>query len=467
MKGGAVMKEMDYGEALDYIHGLYWRGKKNGLEKTKELLDLTGHPERELSFVHIAGTNGKGSTAVMLASILEAAGYKTGLYTSPYIMRYNERIQVNREEIPDVRLAGLTSYLSEYVGQMEVPPSEFEFGTVLAFLYFKEMHCDIVVLETGLGGRFDSTNVIECPKACVITALGYDHTSILGTTMAEIADAKAGIIKAGSRVVFYGEEPEGEAVIRKRCRELRVPLVLPEFSKLRAEDAKLWQPGKAAEVQEKPKKGKEWQSVQYMLPKQRFSYKHREGLELSLPGEYQQKNAAVVLETIDVLKEGGVHISEDAVREGLSGVFWQARLEVLSEKPLMLVDGSHNPQGMRATMGSLQKLFPDRRFTFVFGAMADKALEEMTEIFLPLAKKVLVTAPSLPRAKKPEELLALCEHIALERDLCCVFSCCPSAAEAVSMAKNEPAEEVVVIIGSLYLAGEVKNTLVQGYQPCN
>ena len=192
-------------EALDYIHSLYWRGKKSGLEKTKELLDLCGHPERELRCIHIAGTNGKGSTAAMLDSVCRCAGLKTGLYTSPYIVRYNERIQVAGQQIPDETLARLTGYLSELVERMEVPPSEFEFGTVLAFLYFKEQKCDLVILETGLGGAFDSTNVIEEPLLCVITALGYDHTAQLGTTMVEIADAKAGIMKQGVPVVFYGE----------------------------------------------------------------------------------------------------------------------------------------------------------------------------------------------------------------------------------------------------------------------
>lgn len=444
LKKGDSMEHMTYREAIEYIHGLYWKGKKNGLEKTKELLALCGHPERGLKIIHIAGTNGKGSTAVMLASVLECAGYRTGLYTSPYIVRYNERVQVNRTDIPDEDLARLTKKLSVCVEQMEVPPSEFEFGTVLAFLYFKEMQCDVVVLETGLGGSFDSTNVITDPCVCVITALGYDHTSILGNTMEQIAEAKAGIIKQGCDVVFYGEEPDGERVIRNRCEELSVSLTIPDFSEI--SDA-----NSAGLTEEQIRKG--------ILPKQRFSYKRWKNLEVSLPGEYQKKNAAVVLETLELLGKKEFRIPEEAVYRGLSEVFWQARLEVLSTCPLLLVDGSHNPQGMKATTDSLKAMFPERKLIFVFGAMADKDLTQMVSLFLPMAKKVYVTAPLMPRAMKAEKLTAFCEEQAKELGLSCEMVCCPEVSDALLAVRKEKKEEIAVIIGSLYLAGETKNLL--------
>ena len=421
---------MTYEEALDYIHSLYWRGKKSGLEKTKELLELCGHPEKDLKCIHIAGTNGKGSTAAMLESVCRCAGMKVGLYTSPYIVRYNERIQVNREEIPDIRLSELTTYLSGLVEKMEVPPSEFEFGTVLAFLYFKEKQCDLVILETGLGGTFDSTNVISKPLLCIITALGLDHTAQLGNSMEEIAGAKAGIIKQGVPVVFYGENPAGETVVRQRCEECNAVLTMPEFSELKTE------------------------SIGTVLESQKFSYKQWEHTELSLPGLYQRNNAAVVLEAVDCLRKLGMGLSEEAVREGLRRVCWQARLEVLREKPLFLADGSHNPQGMQATVESLKRYFPEKKLVFIFGAMADKELDVMIPMFLPLAKKVYVTAPAMPRAMKAEELLLECKQH-------CVgsmpeFVVCPTAKEAVFLAEREEKGEIIIAIGSLYLVGEIK-----------
>lgn len=437
---------MTYEEALDYIHSLYWRGKKSGLEKTKELLELCGHPEQGLRCVHIAGTNGKGSTAAMLESVCRCAGMKTGLYTSPYIVRYNERIQVNREEIPDERLTELTDYLASLTEQMEVPPSEFEFGTVLAFLYFKEQQCDLVILETGLGGTFDSTNVIEQPLLCIITALGFDHTAQLGTTMAEIAEAKAGIIKPGVPVVFYGENPEGEAVIRQQCEALGAPLVLPCLEGLTSEYV-----------------GSVFQNQQFSYKRFATETENRqdttaciwEQMELALPGLYQQKNATVVLEAVEQLRSLGLVLPSEAVREGLRTVFWQARLEVLGKEPLLLADGSHNPQGMQATVESLRQYFPGKKLQFIFGAMADKELDVMIPMFLPLAKKVYVTAPAMPRAMKAEELLSECKRNCNTTEPP-VFVVCKAAEEALFLAKQEAREEIIVVIGSLYLVGEIK-----------
>ncbi len=426
---------MTYNEALDYIHSLYWRGKKSGLEKTKELLDLCGHPERDLKCIHIAGTNGKGSTAAMLDAIFRCAGIKTGLYTSPYIVRYNERVQVNGQQIPDETLARLTEYLAGLVARMEVPPSEFEFGTVLAFLYFKEQKCDLVILETGLGGTFDSTNVVEHPLLCIITALGRDHTAQLGNTMKDIAEAKAGIIKPDVPVVFYGENEDGMAVVQKRCKECNAALATPDFTRLVSERV-----GTVAECQI-------------------FSYGVWEHVELSLPGLYQQKNATVVLEAVERLRAIGIVLPEDTVREGFRSVSWQARLEVLREEPLILADGSHNPQGMQATVESLGHYFPDRKLIFIFGAMADKELDVMIPMFLPLAKKVYLTAPFMPRAMKPEELLTVCKGLCTGEESP-DFVVCSRAKDALLLAEQEEKEEVIIAIGSLYLVGEIKQVSV-------
>jgi len=304
----------------------------------------------------------------------------------------------------------------------------------LAFLYFKEQKCDLVILETGLGGAFDSTNVIQQPLLCIITALGLDHTAQLGNTIEEIAEAKAGIIKQGVPVVFYGDSEAGEAVIRARCKECNAVLTMPDFSKLISE------------------------TVGTVFERQVFSYGSWKHTELSLPGLYQQKNAAVVLEAVEQLRLLGVKLPEEAVREGLQTVHWQARLEVLREQPLLLADGSHNPQGMQATVESLQQYFPGRKLQFIFGVMADKELDAMVSMFLPLAKKVYITAPAMPRAMKAEELFSFCKGKCNGDDRP-EFFVCPQVRDALKAAMQEEKEEVIVVIGSLYLVGEVKRVL--------
>ena len=209
---------MTYNEALTYIHSICWKGSRLGLGRTRELLQKLGNPEKRLKFIHIAGTNGKGSCAAMLSSILEAAGYRVGLYTSPFINRFNERMQINHQCIPDGELAELTAYIRPFADGMADPPTEFELITALAMVYFARHQCDIVVLEVGMGGELDSTNIIDVPEAAVIMAMGLDHVKELGPTMADIARAKAGIIKAGGRVVSYGGNPEADAVIAAACR---------------------------------------------------------------------------------------------------------------------------------------------------------------------------------------------------------------------------------------------------------
>ena len=283
---------MTYEEALKYIHSVNWVGSKLGLERTRELLGKLGRPHEQLKFIHIAGTNGKGSTAAMLASILERAGYRTGLYTSPFINRFNERMQVNGEQIPDAVLAELTERIQPYADAMEDAPTEFELITALAMEYFLQEKCDIVVLEAGMGGELDSTNVIGAPEAAVIAAMGLDHVKELGPAMADIARAKAGIIKAGGAVVSYGGNPEADEVFARTCRERGAVLRSPDFLQI--------VPGP------------------FGLDGQRFSYGPWTDLQIPLAGRYQLNNAAVVLETVAVLRERGWAISDAAVRQGLA-----------------------------------------------------------------------------------------------------------------------------------------------------
>lgn len=416
---------MTYEEALQYIQTVSWKGSKLGLERTQELLHKLGNPEKEMKFIHLAGTNGKGSTASMLATILERAGYKVGLYTSPYIMRYNERMQIDHQEIPDDELAAITEHIKPIADAMEDVPTEFELNTALAMEYFCRNHCDIVVLEVGMGGELDSTNVIAAPEVAIITAMGLDHVAELGPTMSDIARAKAGIIKPGCDVVSYGGNEDADVVIAKTCQAKGATLHQPDFSAIT--------PGA------------------FGLEGQSFSYKTWQDVRIPLVGEYQMKNAAVVLEAVAVLRQRGWRISDENVRDGLATTKWPARFEVLRREPTFIVDGGHNPHGIRATAQSLQRMFPGRKFTFVTGVMADKDVESILGIVAPIAKQFFTVRPDNPRAMAADELARRIRALGVSAEPC------DSVEAGVERAiQAEGKDGVAVALGSLYMSGEVR-----------
>ena len=417
---------MTYEEALSYIHSICWKGSKLGLDRTQELLGKLDDPQKELKFIHIAGTNGKGSTAAMLSSILEEAGYRVGLYTSPFINRFNERMQVNHQPIPDEELAALTEYVRPHADAMADSPTEFELITALAMVWFARQKCDIVVLEVGMGGELDSTNIIDVPEAAVIAAMGMDHVKELGPTMADIARAKAGIIKEGGRVVSYGGNPEADEVIAAVCRARKASLRQPDFSAIVPGD--------------------------FGLEGQTFSYKGWRGLRIPLVGAYQMNNAAVVLETVEVLRQRGWNISDEAVRQGLADTRWPARFEVLRRDPVFIVDGGHNPHGIRATAESLRRLFPGRKITFVTGVMADKDVEHILGLIVPLAEQFFTVRPDNPRAMDAGELAARIEAMGAKA------TACASVQDGVDRAiQAEGPHGVACALGSLYMSGEVRS----------
>ena len=417
---------MTYEEALSYIHSICWKGSKLGLDRTRELLGKLDDPQKELKFIHIAGTNGKGSTAAMLSSILEEAGYRVGLYTSPFINRFNERMQVNHQPIPDEELAALTEYVRPHADAMADSPTEFELITALAMVWFARQKCDIVVLEVGMGGELDSTNIIDVPEAAVIAAMGLDHVKELGPTMADIARAKAGIIKEGGRVVSYGGTPEADEVIAAVCRARNASLRQPDFSAIVPGD--------------------------FGLEGQTFSYKGWRGLRIPLVGAYQMNNAAVVLETVEVLRQRGWNISDEAVRQGLADTRWPARFEVLRRDPVFIVDGGHNPHGIRATAESLRRLFPGRKITFVTGVMADKDVEHILGLIVPLADQFFTVRPDNPRAMDAGELAARIEAMGAKA------TACASVRDGVDRAiQAEGPHGVACALGSLYMSGEVRS----------
>ncbi len=415
---------MNYNEALEYIHSVEWLGSRPGLSRTQELLSKLGNPEKGMKYIHVAGTNGKGSTCAMLDSILREAGYKVGLYTSPYIVRFNERMCVGGESISDSELAELVETLKPIADSMEDKPTEFEIITALAFLYFKRHNCDIVVLEVGMGGRLDSTNVISSPVVSVITGIALDHIAVLGNTVAEIAAEKAGIIKKSRPVVYGGRDDTAFGVIRERAESLGCKLTRTALDTL--------------DVKNVGVKGTT------------FDYRGMNGISLSLCGSYQPENAATVIETVAALNENGFGISEEALREGLASARWRARFELLGENPYVIFDGSHNLQGVTAAAESVRAFFGGERVCLLMGVLADKEWSAMLDKILPLAKEMHCVTPNSPRALSAQALAAECNERGVKSRAYCSIEEGVAAAYQSAKAQNMP----LVMLGSLYMYGD-------------
>jgi len=417
---------MGYADALEYIHSVKWQSMKPGLDRTRELLAALGNPEKSLKFVHIAGTNGKGSTAACIASVLQAAGYKTGLYTSPYILRFNERMQVNGEHISDDELVQMTDLIRPFADAMTDTPTEFELITALAMKYFLSKNVDIVVLEVGMGGELDSTNVIETPEAAVITLIGYDHVKELGPTLSDIARAKAGIIKDGGDVVIYGGPDEVESVFESVASEHGTRLHRTDFSRILMQDFA-------------------------NLSVIKFDFAPYLGINLPLAGAYQPKNAAVAITTLELLREKGYKISDENIIDGLARVKWPGRFEILGREPVFILDGAHNPQGVEATAESLRRHFGDKKIIFVVGVMADKDVDSMMSFIAPLAEAVIAVRPDNPRAMAAETLAEKLSRYGAP--VTAADTVAAGVGEALNMAGKDG---VVCALGSLYFSGEIR-----------
>lgn len=419
-------------EAVAYIHSYGWEKHAPGLFRVRELLRRLGDPQDGLKFIHVAGTNGKGSVCACLASMLEAAGYRVGLNTSPHLERFHERIRVNGELIGDGALAALTERVREAAGAMEEHPTEFELITAIAFLHFRREHCDIVVLETGLGGALDASNVIGTPEVAVLTAMGMDHAAILGPTLTEIAAAKAGIIKPGGDVASRGGCGEADEVFRRICRERGAALTELDLGRL---------------------------TVQRLsLEGTVFDFSPYKGLTIPLGGTYQAENAALALTALERLRKKGWKVPEEAVRRGLAAVRWPGRFEVLGRSPLFLLDGAHNAHGMRAAVESLKALLPGRRLVFLLGVLSDKNAGEMLDLLAPLAEQAFVLRPDSPRALEPEALRALLAERGVSARPCASVE--EGVAAALAAAGRDGA---VCALGSLYLCGEVRTAYFEKF----
>ena len=418
---------MEYREALAYLDRAGTQRAEPTLRRITALLDALGKPQNKLKFVHIAGTNGKGSCAAMLASILRAAGYRTGLYTSPYLYRFTERMQINGEEIGAEALARCAAAVKEKADKMDEAPTPFELITAAALLWFAEEGCKLVVLEAGLGGRFDATNVIAAPECAVIMNIGLDHTALLGSTPEQIAAEKAGIIKENRPCVVYTQSESVMAVFRARCAQLSAPLVTPDFDAIRTEFDD--------------------------LEGQVFSYRGRQ-YALSLPGAHQRRNAAAAIEAALVLRARGWNIPQDALEHGLYAASWPGRFELCCDEPPFVVDGGHNPQCAEAVRDSLLHYFPDTRRVLLLGVLRDKDLAAMAAILDCAADEYVCTAPPSERALSAEELA---EQLRVYGKRITV---CQSVSDAVFTAKERAgADGAVCAFGSVYLAGAVRYEL--------
>jgi dihydrofolate synthase / folylpolyglutamate synthase len=421
-------------EALDFIHSTNKFGVVLGLDNIKRLLELMGNPQEKLKFIHVAGTNGKGSTSSYITKVLEKAGYRIGLFTSPYLEAFNERIRINDEYISDEHLSEITFYVKEKIDQMveegHSHPTEFEIVTAIAIEYYLRQSVDLVLLEVGMGGRYDATNVISKPEISVITPIGMDHIGILGDTLAKIANEKAGIIKKDSTVVVYPQEKEAEEVVESVAKEqnaeiINVPLESLDIKKIDDSGSKF-----------------DFKYGKYEL----------KDLEIRLIGKHQAANASTAITALLALKDKGiVNLEELDIREGLKETRWIGRLELLSENPRFLIDGAHNMQGITALKKALSELFNYDKLILGIGILADKDVDDMVAEMAPVGDVIIVTEPNIHRAMKADELGKKFkdkkENVIVEKDI----------KKAIDKSFELAGEnDLIVFSGSLYLIGDVR-----------
>ena len=424
---------MNYKEARVYLDEVSKYGSVLGLESMRELLRRLGDPQDELKFIHISGTNGKGSVLAYLSTILSGAGYRTGRYISPTLFSYRERIQVDGEYIEKESLACHVTAIAAAAEDMQkagLPsPTVFEIETALAFLYFKEKRCDIVTLEVGCGGLLDATNVITTTLMEVIASISMDHTDLLGDTLAKIAAQKAGIIKPDTMVVSAQQKSEAAQVIEDTCKEQHCTLQMVDESKI--------------------------SNVHYGAEGQTFSYKTWENVAISLAGSYQIKNAALALEGVEALRKLGYALSDQQVREGLLHTAWRGRFTTLRRDPTVIIDGAHNPAAALELKESLERYFPGKTLYFVMGMFKDKDYAQVIDLTAPLARHIItVETPGNPRAMPARELAEAVGKVNPSVEW--ADSVAHGVEKALAMAGKEDA---VIVFGSLSFLGEAADAV--------
>ncbi len=411
---------MNYQQALEYTQSLKRLGKTPGLACLWRVMNALGNPQETLKVIHVAGTNGKGSVCAMTASVLQEAGYKTGLFTSPYLVDFRERFQVGGEYIPKETYAVLCERVKTAMEEQGEELSQFAFITAVAYLWFAEERCDLVVLETGLGGRLDATNLVEHPLVCAITNVSLDHTELLGNTVEEIMAEKCGIMKEnGVTVLSLGQSVEAVAVAMETAAKTGNRLVLPNAPSLKMNEV----------------------SVKGTV----FTYGDEE-YTLSLLGEYQPVNAVTALEIVNVLSQKGYGVSKPAVQKGLKNARHPGRCQVLRSSPLVLLDGAHNPHGAAALAKTLDSFLQGEKAVGICGVMSDKAATHLRDAVAPYLDSLVAVTPNSPRSLPAEELATLFSQV-------CQTQTALVDEQLISYIKSQTTP--VVIFGSLYLAGEI------------
>ncbi len=415
---------MNYQQSIEYIHSKNKFGIKLGLDTTEALLNRLGNPHKKLKFIHIAGTNGKGSTTSYISDMLIKDGYKVGKYISPYVYSFTERIQINNAEISKEDLAKYTSQVKDALQDSGIEPTEFELVTAIGFLYFYDQGCDYVVLEVGMGGRFDATNVIPPPVLAIITSISLDHTEYLGDTVAKIAFEKCGIIKSGSSVISYANNPaEADEVIKSACEKTGVSLVIPDKSSVKIIKQDIW--------------GTD------------FLYKE-EPYHINMLGKHQVYNAVSAIEASRL-----IGVSDEAIREGLGTTRFRGRLELLSENPLIIQDGAHNLSGVTELTDALKTYFPDKKVTLVTAMLKDKEYQKCIELLSTVADTFVATETDNPRKTTAEELAS-----AAKGSFSSVYAE-PDVNKAIALAKTLTGPNgVICVCGSLYLLGLIDRELL-------
>ncbi|MGB7605251.1 MAG: folylpolyglutamate synthase/dihydrofolate synthase family protein [Lutisporaceae bacterium] len=429
---------MNFEETLNYIESSMRFGCRPGLERTAKLLEMLGNPHKKVKLIHIAGTNGKGSTTAIISNILKHAGYRVGAYTSPHLYKITERMVINGEQISEEHFVKYANMVIDKIkfmeeNNMEVP-TQFEMLTAMAFLYFEEMKVDAAAIEVGLGGMYDATNVIDSVLA-VITSISYDHTDILGDTIEKIATEKAGIIKDNTTVVLYPQlYKEAEKIVEAKCIEKNAKLV-----KVDIEQGKL---------------------IEFDILAQSFDYIYGEiklrGLKVPLLGDHQIKNSTVAVTAAIELSKLGYNIKEEHIRSGLETVVWPCRLSVVSKEPFIIIDGAHNEDGVNSLKSAIIKYLSDKNIILVIGMLGDKNYSYAVQELAPLAYKIIASEPISPRALKAEkmaDMIRKCNtNVEAEADII----------KAIEIAKKSADKNSVILIcGSLYLAGSAYEYLTK------
>lgn len=429
---------MNYNEALQFIHESHKFGMRLGLDNIKKLLELLGNPQNNLKIIHVAGTNGKGSTCSFISSILKESGYKVGLYTSPFLETFTERIRVNGENIREEEVGKIVSLIKEKIEIMVSEgysyPTEFEIVTAMAFYYYNQEKVDFVALEVGLGGRYDATNVIDKPVVSAITSISLDHTGILGDTLGKIAFEKGGIIKEDCPTIVYPQQEEASEVIKNICAEKKSKYIECDFKNIEIKSS----------------------NINSQIYNCNINGKELRDLEIKLIGDHQIKNSIVALNVIEYLNDIKItNISEENVRKGLLETKWPGRIEKISENPMFIIDGAHNEEGAKSLANSIDKYFENKNKILVIGMLEDKDIESVLDLLIPKFNNVITTTPDNPRAIDANKLKEKIERYNIE------VTCKPNIKEAVDYALEiSNKDDVIISAGSLYMIGNVRTIIV-------